>query len=116
MRTLCLAALLLVSLAACNSPQNNPDQIRENTAKATSAIKADTKAVAEGIKDGLSHSSTVNINSASREDLMKLPGITEARADRIISARPYGEAHELVTKKVVTQGEYDQISSRVTAK
>lgn len=116
MRTLLLAALLLLGLAACNSPQNNPEQIRENTAKATSAIKADTKAVAQGIKEGLGRSSTVNINKADREDLMKLPGITEARADRIISARPYDNTHDLVTKKVVSQSEYDQISSRIVSK
>lgn len=116
MRTLILSALLLVGLAACKTPQNNPEQIRENTAKATSAIKADTKAIAQGIKEGLGTSSTVNINKASREDLMKLPGITEARADRIISARPYDNTHELVTKKVVTQGEFDQISNRIVTK
>ena len=116
MRTLSIALLLIASLAACNSPQNNPDQIRENTAKAPSAVKADTKAVADGIKDGLGKGSTVNINSASREDLMKLPGVTEARADRIIAARPYNNSSELVTKKVLTQGEYDQISGRISAK
>jgi DNA uptake protein ComE-like DNA-binding protein len=116
MRMLFLTAVLLAAFAACNSPQNNPDRIRENTAKATSAVKADTKAVAEGIKEGLSKGSTVNINSASREDLMKLPGITEARADRIIAARPYANSNELITKKVLTQGEYNQISGKVTAK
>ena len=115
MRTLS-AVLLLAFLAACNAPRNNPDQIRENTAKATAAVKADTKAVAQGIKEGLGKGSTVNINSASREDLMKLPGITEARADRMIAGRPYKNSDELVTKKVLTKGEYDQIAERVTAK
>jgi DNA uptake protein ComE-like DNA-binding protein len=116
MRTLSIPVLLLAFLAACSAPRNNPDQIRENTAKATAAVKADTKAVAQGIKEGLSKGSTVNINSASREELMKLPGITEARADRLIAARPYKTTNELVTKKVLTQGEYDQISSRISAK
>ena len=114
MRT-ALALLLLLSFVACNQPQN-PDQIRERTANATAAVKQDTKAVAEGIKEGLGKNTTVNINSATKDELMKLPGITDARADRIIAARPYDSPDELVSKKVLSKGEYDQIASRVTAK
>jgi competence protein ComEA len=117
MRTLnlLLASLLLVFLAGCTSPQN-PDQIRERTANATAQIKTDTKAVAEGIKEGLGRNPTVDINSAPKEDLMKLQGITDARAERIIAARPYNEATELVTRKVLTKAEYDQIATHVTVK
>lgn len=122
MRTLALiaAAALTLFFAACNSTQNNPEQIRQNTANATAAVKADTKAVAEGIKEGLhkdgdASAGEVDINAASKSELMKLPGINEARADRIMAARPYAHKDELLTKKVLTQGEYDQISSRVTA-
>ncbi len=114
MRTV-LALLLILPFVACNSPQS-PDQIRERTANATAAVKSDTKAVAEGIKEGLGKNTSVNINSATKEDLMKLPGITDARADRIIAARPYAATDELVSKKVLTKGEYDQIASRVTVK
>lgn len=123
MRTLTItaAAALMLLFASCNSTQNNPDQIRKNTADATAAVKADTKAVADGIKEGLhkdgdAGAGTVDINAASKDDLMHLPGVTDARADRIIAARPYDHKDELVTKKVLTQGEYDQISGRITAK
>jgi DNA uptake protein ComE-like DNA-binding protein len=109
------AALLLVFLAACNS-QQSPDQIREDTAKATATAKADTKAVADGIKEGLGVGSSVDLNAAGKDDLVKLPGITDARADRIIAARPYNDTSELVSKKVLTKAEYDQIASRVTVK
>jgi len=116
MRTLLPAALVTVAfLSACSAPQN-PDEIRERTAKATAAAKADTKAVAQGIKEGLSKDSAVDLNSATKDDLMKLPGITDARAERIIAARPYSEPNELVTKKVLTKGEYDNIASSVKVK
>ena len=108
------AAVLMLLFASCTSPQN-PDQIRERTANATATAKADTKAIAEGIKEGLGKG-TVDINSASKDDLMKLPGVTDARAERIIAARPYNDPSELVSKKVLTKGEYDTIASRVTAK
>lgn len=119
MRTLDFASLLLTSLllaflAGCTTPQN-PDQIRERTANATATVKADTKAIAEGIKDGLGKN-TVDLNSATKADLMKLPGITDARAERIMASRPYNEPSDLVSKKVLTHGEYDQIASRVTVK
>jgi DNA uptake protein ComE-like DNA-binding protein len=116
MRTLLATAFLSVGfLAACSAPQN-PDQIRERTANATAAAKADTKAVAQGIKEGLSKNSSVDLNSASKDDLMKLPGITDARAERIMAARPYSDPDELVTKKVLTKGEYNNIASRVRVK
>ena len=110
-----LALLLVLPFVACNAPQN-PDQIRERTANATAAVKSDTKAVAQGIKEGLQKNTSVDINAASKDELMKLPGITDARADRIIAGRPYNDATELVSKKVLTKGEYDQIANRVTVK
>ena len=110
-----LAFFLLLFLAACTTPQN-PDQIRERTANATATVKSDTKAIAEGIKEGLGKSTSVDINSANKEELMKLPGITEARAERIMASRPYDQASDLLTKKILTRGEYDQIASRITVK
>jgi competence protein ComEA len=116
MRTLLATALCSIALfSACSAPQN-PDQIRERTANATATAKADTKAIAEGVKEGLGKGSAVDLNSASKDDLMKLPGITDARAERVIAARPYNDPSELVTKKVLTKGEYDNIASRVTVK
>ncbi|HEY3928741.1 MAG TPA: helix-hairpin-helix domain-containing protein [Candidatus Koribacter sp.] len=116
MRILAALALLLFLGACTSSP--SPDQIRRDTAKATANAKADTKAVADGIKEGLhkgdANSGSVDINSASKDELMHLPGITDARAERIIAARPYRHPDELVSKKVLTQGEYDRISGQVT--
>ena len=119
MRILAVLALLLFLAGCTNSP--SPDQIRRDTANATANAKADTKALAEGIKEGLhkgdaTTADSININAASKDELMHLPGITDARAERIIAARPYHHTDELVSKKVLTQGEYDQISGRVTTK
>ena len=117
MRTTLLFAAVasLAFFASCTTPQN-PDQIRERTANATATVKSDTKAIAQGIKEGLSKNTSVDVNSASKDELMKLPGITEARAERIMADRPYDKASDLLTRKVLTRGEYDQIASRITAK
>src|SRR5271165_2168112 len=91
-----LMAVLFVGLTACAS-KDNPDEIRRRTAEATETMRRDTKAVVEGVKEGMQRDNkALNINKASREDLLSLPGITEREADRIIAARPFNDAHDLV--------------------
>lgn len=107
-------ALLVVSLgvlAACTN--ESPDQIRQKTAEETAAVKRDSKAVAEGLKDGLSSKRSVDLNKASKDDLTSLPGITAREADRIIAERPYANSHQLVTRHVLSEDEYSQIQDRV---
>jgi DNA uptake protein ComE-like DNA-binding protein len=57
----------------------------------------------------------VNINKASREDLLSLPGLTEREADRIIADRPFDDTHDLVRRRIVSEAEYDKIHDRVIA-
>ena len=84
--------------------------------QATETVRRDTKAVVEGVKEGMrSDNKAININKASREDMLTLPGITDHEADRIIAGRPFDDAHDLVNRHIVSQAEYDKISNRVIA-
>jgi DNA uptake protein ComE-like DNA-binding protein len=58
----------------------------------------------------------VDINSASAEDLDKLPGIGKSRADAIIKGRPYKGKDDLVNKKILTPGVYNGIKGKIIAK
>ncbi|SRR5271165_3714088 len=107
-------ALVCASTTACTS-KDNPDQIRQRTAEATETMRRDAKAVAEGVKEGMSSDKAININNASREDLLNLPGITERDADRIIAERPFKNAHEMVARHVISESEYARISDRIIA-
>jgi DNA uptake protein ComE-like DNA-binding protein len=65
------------------------------------------------------HSSTshkVDLNSASKEQLMKLQGIDDATADKIIAARPFKSASELTSKSIISKEEYKKVSAHVTVK
>jgi DNA uptake protein ComE-like DNA-binding protein len=110
-------ACLFAGITACtNNNGNNPDEIRRRTAEATETMRRDTKAVVEGVKDGMGRDSkAVNINKASREDLLNLPGMTEHDADRIIADRPYDNADDLVRRRIIPESEYDKIRDRVIA-
>ncbi len=109
----------LTGCNACFNKPTSPDEVRERTAAATSEVKNDAKAVAEGVRDGL-HSSgadqPVDLNSASKGQLTSLPGVTDAAADRIITGRPYAETRDLVDKRILSRAEYDKIADRVTVK
>jgi len=105
------ALVALAFLAACTN--ESPDQIRQKTAQETAAIKRDTKALAQGVKDGLSSKPAVDLNKASKDDLASLPGITSHQVDRIIAERPYANPHQLVSRHILTEDEYSQIQDRV---
>jgi competence protein ComEA len=107
-------AVLLSVFVACAS-KDNPDEIRQRTAEATETVKRDATAMAEGVKEGLGRAKTINVNKASREDLLTLPGLTERQADQLVAHRPFQNAHDLVTRRIVSETEYDKIRDRVIA-
>lgn len=116
MRILALAPFLLVSLAGCTPHQRSPDEIREQTARATSTAARDAKAVAQGVVEGIKQQRTINLNKASADDLKSLPGIDDGAARRIIDHRPYGDSYDLVKRRVVSREEYDRIAAKVEAR
>ena len=111
-----IIALLPLFFTACTQKQQNPDEIREKTADATAQLKSDTKAVVEGVREGLSRDKTVNLNTATEDQLITLPGVTHTRATRVIAGRPYDDPHDVVTKHILSEEEYKRIKERITTK
>lgn len=58
----------------------------------------------------------VDINSASAEELDKLPGVGTARAQAIIANRPYKGKDELAQRKILPPNVYNQIKDRIIAR
>ena len=107
--------LLLLALAGCTT-QQNPQQVKEETARATEAMKRDARAVASGIREGWSRDRPLDLNSATKEQLLNLPALTSAEADRVIASRPYDQVSDLLTRRVIRKSEYDKIADLVKVK
>lgn len=58
----------------------------------------------------------LDLNSAPKTELVKLPGIGDAYADAIIKNRPYTNKTQIKSKAGVPAATYDKIADMITAK
>ncbi|MDI9569207.1 MAG: helix-hairpin-helix domain-containing protein [Pseudomonadota bacterium] len=58
----------------------------------------------------------LDLNTATKEQLMALPGIDEATAREIVRGRPFAKKDQLKSMKILTDQGYDRIKDRVIAK
>ena len=104
------------NFAAGCTQQQNTQELKEKTAQATAEVKHDAEAVAAGIQESWSRDKPLDLNTATKEQLLSLPGVTAAEANRVIAGRPFAETGEVVTRLIMPKTEYDKIADRVTAK
>lgn len=100
-----MAAGIIVSIKACSTPttqQTTPAPATSpNTSAVTSSVSGDPK---------------ININTAILSELDKLEAQlgVPALSHKIQASRPYSGIEELVSKKVVTQDQFDRIKDQVS--
>lgn len=138
-----VAAILILGATGCNwfpsnaeTQQQRDEKTRDEVAKETERLKPtiehagkelgkaaeqaaeEAHAAAQGVKEGWQQGShaPVNVNTASRDDLMQLSGITSREARRIIDGRPYHEKRDLLTKGVLPKASYEKVEDQITVK
>jgi competence protein ComEA len=80
------------------------------------ATKSTPAAPAAPAKAAQAAAEKLDINTATKDQLMKLPGIGEAYSQKIIDGRPYKAKNELTQKKIIPDATYTKISDLIIAK
>ncbi|MHC5671789.1 helix-hairpin-helix domain-containing protein [Nostoc sp.] len=111
LRYICLtaAAALIITLSSCTSRP-----IAENPS-APVVSPQPTEAVSNNSHSSNSGKEKININTAILSELDKFEAKlgVPALSNKIQANRPYGSPEDLVTKKVVTQDQFNQIKDQV---
>jgi DNA uptake protein ComE-like DNA-binding protein len=121
-RTATITALALLGLLAstglaaqATAAAAKPAASQQPATKATAKPTTTTMAARPAAPAKPAHE-LVNLNTATREQLVALPGIGETYADAIIKARPFASKSELVSRKVLPEAAYKKVRSMVIAK
>jgi competence protein ComEA len=109
-KTALIVLTLWMSASLCLAEERQAPKQKQ----ATAADK--TMAAAKKSKTAAPRVEPVDINSASKEELKKLPGIGDADADKIIAGRPYLSKAHLQTHNVVSPGVYLGLRQLVVAR
>lgn len=65
---------------------------------------------------GAQKKAPLDLNTATKAELIALPGVGEAIAAKIVAARPFKAKDELVSKGIVTEAAYAKFKDMVIAK
>jgi competence protein ComEA len=104
-----LAATALLALLAA--------PVLAQTSQTTPSAKSPAAAAPSTGKVSEAEGKLIDINSASKEELVDaLPGIGAARADAIIKNRPYKAKNELDDKKIIPHATYEDIKDKIVAR
>ena len=123
--SLAVAAALTVPFAAmaAQNATSGSSTPPASTPAATAPAKTTTAPATKETKSSSTKSTThkaaatkPDINSASKEDLMKVKGMTDADADKIIAGRPYKSVSDLKSKKIIEAASYNKVHSHLGCK
>jgi len=104
-----LSTLIALTLSASFALAADSKPVAADAAKTKVSSKPASASSAPKVK-------LVDINSASKDELKALPGVTDEVAAKIIAGRPYLSKAHLLTRKIVDAGGYENLRTLVIAK
>ena len=90
--------------ASTSSNQSTTTTTTKKTRKSSTASDTSSKT-----------SGKLDLNTATKDQLMSLPGITDADAQKILDGRPYRAKNQLLSKGIISKDEYAKIKGQIIA-
>jgi len=111
MKTKTMANLFVAFLLICVASGSAFSQTK-TTGKKSEPVPNSEKSAGKAPKNA----ELIDINSASKQQLMTLPGIGDAYSQKIIDGRPYRAKNQLVQKNIIPHATYDKISAQIISR
>ena len=90
--------------ASTSSNQSTTTTTTKKTRKSSTASDTSSKT-----------SGKLDLNTATKDQLTSLPGITDADAQKIVDGRPYRAKNQLLSKGIISKDEYAKIKGQIVA-
>jgi competence protein ComEA len=85
-------------------------KVTETASKAKDSVKTAVAKVSSKLAPG----TKFNLNTASAEELEKLPGIGKKKAEAIVAGRPFSKVEDVMKIKGIKTGVFNKIKDYVT--
>ncbi len=113
---LLLSALVLAtSLSFAQNDQTGASTSSNQSTTTTTTTTKKARKSSTASETSSKTSGKLDLNTATKDQLMSLPGVTDADAQKILDGRPYRAKNQLLSKGIISKDEYAKIKGQIVA-